>query len=348
MSVRITTNGLFRTYASAMHRSQKKLYNTLDRVQTNRNFSTYAEDPASASKAFRLRRAYWQNEKYISTSNYLIDKFEVAYTAAAPIVDGDADNPGLDGIQSMLEGLSDATASGRRALGNDLIAKSDAISLCLNARYNGEYVFAGIDGMNVPFTWSGDTLLYRGIDVTSAPGGEDGARLEEMTGETAYVNIGLGMKEDAEGRTIPNSALNSAIDGLSFLGYGVDEDGDPKNMAVLMRELGNIYRRADPDTGDYASPADKERAQVLATKLFDSMDRVREQYIQISSNATYVRTNLNQLETQHDTLSEEITNVEQMDGALAITEMAWAQYSYQAALQTGGQILSQSLFDYMK
>ena len=56
MSYRITTNGLFRAYGGAMRRSQKKVYNNLDRVQTGRTFSTFAEDPASAAKAFRLRR----------------------------------------------------------------------------------------------------------------------------------------------------------------------------------------------------------------------------------------------------------------------------------------------------
>ena len=36
-----------------------------------------------------------------------------------------------------------------------------------------------------------------------------------------------------------------------------------------------------------------------------------------------------------------------MDLADAITEMMWAQYSYNAALRIGNQILSQSLIDYL-
>ena len=348
MSYRITTNGLFRKYGSSMRRSQQNVYNRLDKVQTGRSFSTFAEDPASAAKAFRLRRDYWRTDDYLETSNYLISKFEVAYTATGAIVDGDSDHPSLDGLASTLAGISDASAASRRALGNDLLAKADSIVMSMNVRYNDEFVFARTDGLNAPFQWGeNNTLLYRGIDVNSATGSDDYARLEHMTQETAYVDIGLGMQEDSNGDVMENSAFNSALCGLNFLGYGTDKDGDSQNLVVLMKELGQIYSSADPDSGAYASKEDAGRVQVLSEKLHDAINRVQERHVAISSDSAYLETNKNLLETTQAELAEQIDDLEQTDEALAITQFMWAQYSYQAALQAGNQILSQSLLDYM-
>lgn len=349
MSYRITTNGLFRSYGGAMRRSQKRVYDRLDKVQTGRAFSSFAEDPASAAKAFRLRRDYWRTDDYLETSNYLISKFQVAYSAAGAIVDGDADHPSLDGLASSLAGLSDASAASRRALGNDITAKADSIIMSMNVRYNEEFVFARIDGMNPPFEWGEDgALLYRGIDVSAPEGSDDYARLEHMTQERAYVDIGLGMEEDSNGNIVENSAFDSALCGLSFLGYGTDKDGDSRNLVVLMKELADIYSNADPASGEYAETGDAERAQVLTEKLRAAINRVQEQHVAISSDSTYLETNKELLETTQAELAQQIDDLEQTDEALAITQFMWAQYSYQAALQAGGQLLSQSLLDYMR
>ena len=348
MPYRITTNGLFRSYGTAMRRSQKKVYNTLDKVQTGRTFSSFAEDPASAAKAFRLRRDYWRTDDYLETSNYLMSKFQVAYTAAGVIVDGPEDVPSLDGLASSLAGISDTAASGRRALGNDLIATADSMVMTMNSRYNEEYVFAGTDGLNAPFTWDGDTLLYRGFDVSAEPDSEGYAHLSRMAGESAYVDIGLGLQEDVNGNIIENSAFNSVISGLTFLGYSTDEDGVSKNIAVIMKELGNIYASADPDSGEYANAGDAERAQLLVDKLRDAINHVQEQHVKLSSDSTYLQTNKKVLENSQDMLAEQIDDLEQTNGALAITQFLWARYSYQAALQAGNQLLSQSLLDYMR
>ena len=57
---------------------------------------------------------------------------------------------------------------------------------------------------------------------------------------------------------------------------------------------------------------------------------------------------MKQLQDSQFTLSEQIDELEHMDMAMAISEMMWAQYSYNAALRVGNDILSESLFDYMR
>ena len=121
-----------------------------------------------------------------------------------------------------------------------------------------------------------------------------------------------------------------------------------KNIAVIMKELGNIYASADPDSGEYANAGDAERAQLLVDKLRDAINHVQEQHVKLSSDSTYLQTNKKVLENSQDMLAEQIDDLEQTNGALAITQFLWARYSYQAALQAGNQLLSQSLLDYMR
>lgn len=349
MSFRVTTNGLMRSYKTSLTKINGKVFDTMERVQTTRNFSASYEDPAAASKAFQLRRSYWRAQDYIDNTKYLQSKFQMGWSSADAIVDGDDGSPSLDGILSSFAAISDTSASSRPVLGQDLISKAESIVLCMNVRYNEEYVFAGIDGLNVPFEWGENgELLYRGVDVSAAEGTEDYEKLQKLATETGYVDVGLGMQEDENGKIVDSSAFNSAISGITFLGYGLDEDGDPKNLAALMNELGNIFQDCDRDTGEYASAEDEERAQVLTEKLRQRISYVQDQHTKLSSDSEYLQINLTHLEETQYTLNTEISEIEQMDPALAVTEMFWAQYCYQAALKIGNELVSQTLFDYMR
>lgn len=461
-SFRITTNGMFRNYRTNLYKNNNKLQNAMIGVQTERKFNTYAEDPAAASKAWRLRRSYWLNEDQIDNTNHVISKFESASQAMHAIVDGDAGNGeyGLNGILASIEGLTDSAGSARTALGKELIQTAENMVSVMNGKYGEDFVFAGADGANVPFSWSADgKLLYRNVRVdleeprsleefgltkdvmdqyglTSIAQGEDydstktnleaahlekpltpeefeaekangtqsgtyvdyktaymnrnrddaannvkvssfeeaqgiysklstykayssayserngvsyeaGSmdypKLDKMAAETTYVDIGLGMQEDEDGNLIAGSAFNSAVSGLKFLGYGKD-----KNLASIVRELGDIYSRADPETGAYENGTkDEDRANELLDALHAAIQSAQDQHIQLESDAKYLNTNLAQLKVNKDQMNTQINDTERMDMAEAITEMSWAQYCYNAALRIGTNILSQSLIDYM-
>ena len=344
---RITTNGLFRNYRQNLGKNSVRLNSAMEHVQTERIFNTFAEDPSSASRAFRLRRTYWRTEDQIRNTNYQISRHETAYSAVRAIVDGTTENPGLDGIESALRALTDTAGTGRSSLGLNMVALSDSIVSMMNSQYGDDFLFAGTDGGNAPFKWDGDTLLYRNVDVSAADGTNEMDQLKEMANETSYVDIGLGMEEDENGEILPETAYNGAMCGIQIIGYGRDEDGDSKNLAVIMRELGNIYARTDPISGNYTQEGDGERAARLTNKLFAAIEATSKQHVQISTDTDYLTKNLDQLKESEFLLTNQINDVERDDPAKLITEMSWAQYCYSAALRIGTNILSQSLIDYM-
>ncbi len=174
---------------------------------------------------------------------------------------------------------------------------------------------------------------------------EDKAKLDYMLGEKNYVDIGLGLQEDENGELIESSAFNMAFQGITFLGYGVDADGDPKNIATIIRRMGEIC--SNFKDGDWAESSDYAELNRLAGKLQDASEKLRAMHVDMDAEASFLKDNHAQLENTAYTLNEQFETLESVDLADAITSFSWAQYCYNAALKVGNSILSQSLMDYM-
>ena len=343
--IRVTTNGTLRGYKSSLTRSSNTLNASRNKVLSQSNYNSYAEDPAAATQAFRLRRSFSRTNAQLESTTALNKKFSSACDALSSIKGKLADEQAK---VSALAGLNDPTASGRQPLGEVLKGAAESIVQTLNAQYGSAFIFGGKDSLgDAPFQLNGSTLTYRGVRVDAAAGTPDGDKLEAMNQETSYVDIGSGLSEDANGELISSSAFNGALSGIDFVGYGVDDDGDPKNMVSVIMKLSDIFKRCDPDTGEWASVQDREDANRLTGKLKSGIDDITSKWTSLDGRTSYLSTTEERLEQTASELNEQILGIEQVDLASAITDFSWAQYCYNAALKVGNSILSQSLIDYM-
>ena len=160
------------------------------------------------------------------------------------------------------------------------------------------------------------------------------------------------------------------------MNYGVDEDGDPKNLALIMRELADVfdgwrengqkympekYRDMSADEIKQIMEADgpeakeinayhaemEEKANRLMDKLNAAQEHTTEKYVELDASASFLQSEQGILSSQKTDLNTQILEVEQIDLADAITRMSYDQMCYNAALKIGTQLLSQSLVDYM-
>lgn len=360
--IRITTNGVLNGYRADLRSS----FNTLDKaretVLTQRNFNSYSEDPAAATQAFQLRRAWHRTEGQYTNSQSTIRKFNTAWNALASVEEMVDTQAGDSTLASVLYGSNSPTGSGRNALGSQLEQLAESIVQTMNAKYGDTFVFAGADELNVPFEWKeievtnadGTTsttreLFYRGVNVNDG----DPAVLKELAEETNYVDIGLGIKEDGQEQLIESSAFNNSLTGLSFLSYGTDGDGDPKNVACIVKRMGEILSACDANSGVWpeVDPVTGNGGEAeyrrLMGKLEAASHELKNQYVQMDTKAAFLNSNDTQLKDTANTLNEQFLDIEQCDLADAITAFSWAQYCYNAALKVGNSILSESLMDYM-
>lgn len=348
--IRSTTNGTLKTYRYNLQRSSYTKNKAQETVQTQRKFNSFAEDPAAAAKAFQLRRSLLRTDSQYNVGESVKHKYEVAWSTLESVVQ-DVNNRKSDSAFAMiLQGKSDTIGSGAVALGQSMRTLATGIVQSMNCRYGENFVFAGADGLNVPFTWEGEgddrKLCYRGIPVDTQDPKELEA-LKYMANERKNADLGFGMQEDENGNIIGSSVANVGLQGITFLGYGKDADGDPKNIVSIADRMGTLLRRCDPDSGDWASTADKEEFSRLAKKFEDAASQLTDKHTEMDTQAAFIKSNQKQLKANTGTLQEQFLSIEDVDLAEAITSYSWAQYCYNASLKVGNSILSQSLMDYM-
>ncbi|MEG1684213.1 MAG: hypothetical protein RR295_10295, partial [Oscillospiraceae bacterium] len=133
-----------------------------------------------------------------------------------------------------------------------------------------------------------------------------------------------------------------------FLGYGVDKDGDPQNVASIMKGLSDLFSKCDANSGAFASAEDEKNANRLSDKLHAALGKLTQKHTELDGKTQFIKTNQKRLTDAAGTLNEEVLSIEKCDLADAITSFSWAQYCYNAALKVGNSILSESLMDYMK
>lgn len=352
MLIRSTTNSVLKGYKSNLMRSFTTLNKSRNTVLTQRNFVSYAEDPAAAAQSFQLRRSFARVDGQYGVNVSTSRKFDVAWSALDTV--GKAIDTGVSNNtawKDVLAGASDTSGSGRAPLGKSLTQLADSIVQTMNCKYGDTFVFAGADGLKVPFTWDGEgpdrKLCYRGVPVDALANSPDLDKLDYMSEEGRYVDIGLGLQEDENGNLIKSSAFNDALQGINFLGYGVDQDGDPKNVVSIIQRMGTILSNCSDD-GHWASPDEQEEFARLAEKFEKASAKFKESYVEMDAQTQFLKKNETQLKATAATLNEQILGIEQCDLVDAIMSFSWAQYSYNAALKMGNSILSQSLMDYLQ
>ena len=441
MMIRSTTNGVLKSYRYNLQRSSYTLNKAMNTVLTGRNFDTYAADPATAARCFQMRRSFQRVNSQYSVSESVTRKYEQAWSALGSVVDDVNNQKTSSAYQDILHSINDPTASGRNSLGQSLTELAKGIVQTMNGRYGDNFIFAGADGLKVPFTWGEDgTLCYRGIPVDAAvpdiamsngapltlndqgqydPAGTNyllsgGVKtisvddyeaavkagnaptvLRDTTGagqlvdadgnistteryylvldnsktiskadyeqaekdlasldylsksEVKYADLGLGLQEDGKtGEVIGSSVFNVALQGINFLGYGVDADGDPKNIVSIISRMGQILLNCDATTGAFAE-GERDEFQRLADKFEASAALLQDKHIELDTQADFLKSNQTQLESRAYTLEQQFLGIEDVDPAEAISQLSWAKYCYNTALKVGNSILSQSLMDYI-
>ena len=213
--IRVTTNGALRSYKSHLMNATKKMNDSYTSVMTGRRFNTYAEDPASATRAFRMRSSLASASQQSENNDTITKKFTTAWSVIDEVQTNIVDKMGRI---PALTGNSDTNMSVLSELGQVLKSGAESLVHSMNAKYGDDFMFGGAEIHEVPFTWGEDgELLYRGEKVDGM-NTSDYQRIDDHL----YTDIGLGFKEDINGNLIPSSAYDGSLNGLDFTGYGTE------------------------------------------------------------------------------------------------------------------------------
>ena len=171
-------------------------------------------------------------------------------------------------------------------------------------------------------------------------------KLQYLAGETSFVDIGFGFQEDpVTGKLIETSAFDISLNGISFLGYGMDEDGDPKNIYSLVQKMRAVSESV-PDAGNWDDATWNEFNRLVG-KFEKAVSNYQTEFVNLDASTGKLKSQQELLVDNFDSLQEQYSDIEDVDMVDAITSFIWAEYCYNAALKVGNSILSESLMDYL-
>lgn len=337
--MRITTNAILRNYKSNLGQSMANLDIARTRVMTGRQFNSAAEDPASALRSSSLSRKYARNQDYLDSVKD-VQSFQDSQEDAAMQINEICTTLSKQYGLEALNGTNGSLET-RKTYADAWRGAQENMLLSLNATYDGKYVFAGNDGNEPPFKLETDAngekiLTYRGIDVND-PKNEQ--LLNDLSKETSYVDLGFGMNYNQNGELDPSSAFNTSLPGINFIGYGKDDNGNPKNMILLAGEIADVLE---------TEPFNRDKYTELLDSFGDGQSQILEQVTTLGTKTEFLETTKDRLETNEMNLTKQIDSLVNVDMAGAISDFSWAQYAYNAALKVGTSILTPSFIDFMR
>lgn len=168
--------------------------------------------------------------------------------------------------------------------------------------------------------------------------------LAQLSKEEVLVNLGMGLKTTSENDSSSinsQSAFNSAIPGLSFLGFGnssADGTGVSNNLYTLMGQIASELEKEDFSMDSIKPYLDNfsKQEQALLGKITEA-----------GSKSNFLSTMKTNLESMGDAITERSQEIEFVDPGTAMMEFYMQQYAYNAALAMGTKIISKSFIDFM-
>lgn len=320
--MRLTDNMISGNYLKSLNRNMQDLNDLNTKVAAGRRYMKMSEDPASAVKAFDVRKDLTRGDLYASTlsdSQALLDEAETSLSSIS-----DTATNALTTVSQGINGSLDA--SDRATIANTLRSYQQLILGAANVKASDRYVFGGSGFGSTPFTLDASgNLNYNGQSV------DTGAFSEEHR----YVDIGLGLT--LSGSTVsPQTALDVAYSGAELLGTGKDASGLPNNLYSLIGVIADKIESGD--TADLKAYTDK---------LEQSADNVRMQYVAIGEKSNYISFFADRLSSEKITSSEKQTNLEGLPIEQGAIQYAEQQNMYNACLQMGTKLIQPSLLDYL-
>lgn len=331
--MRVSTRAIMSGYNRNLNKTLNNLYSSQNRVLTQRNFNSIAEDPSSAARSFKLWREYSQNADYIENAKTTQELFDSVAASALQISKVLSEQVSEDALKAV-NGATSQEA--RETYATTLRGMQETIVLSMNSSYGDRFLFGGASTKEAPFELNdAGELLYRGFKVDD-PTNKD--VLEGFMKETLYVDLGFGMQKTG-GTINSESVFDTAICGLDVVGYGQTDDGISKNVVTLLGQMADELEKEN---------FDEDKFNKLFTQFTECKNDVADFAAEIGTDCEFLENTVTKLESNQDILNTQIISLDQVDMPAAITDYIWQEYAYNAALKVGNSLLSQSFIDFMR
>lgn len=166
-------------------------------------------------------------------------------------------------------------------------------------------------------------------------------QLKDLSKEQSLVDLGMGLKLNADGSINTQSVFDAAIPGISFLGFGTADGtgtGISNNLYTLLGQIADQLESSD---------FSMDKIKPYLDNFTKQGDNLMAKITESGTKSNFLSTTKASLETMGTAIIDKDQNVEYVDPADAIMDYQMQQAAYNAALQMGTKIMSKTFLDFM-
>ena len=381
--MRVTNSSYYRNFTNSINDVHGRLNKSMNKVSSGKAYEKASDNPLAYYEGKKIdnqyqdtlsklglitnvkNRLYQQELGARSIQNRLSEaKKKIEY------VRSDSNNSDMQIVQTVRD---------------DLLQKQQSMVNDLNAQYQNNYIFGGSDTTTQPFTLSADGSTLTFFHVF--PGDSDDTKmimtLDESTGkysfsgfngntlsamdedetldcivkamrETGYMDVGYGNISEPDTLLDTNTGGVNLITGLSAGAMNAMSDDQAKDEVI--KRLNNspiaLIGKAVVASDKYIGGGSREDFSSALGSVMDTMTdtehSVSTVYSDLGNKYSLLESTEEKLTTIKLALTEQYKEKLGADPYEAITEMFSYQQSYNAALRVGSNMMSSSLFDFVK
>lgn len=348
--MRITNNRITRNYLFNANKNLQYYSDSSNKLTSGRAFTRVSQNVSGGKKAMRLRSQLYQNAQFQKNVSAANEKLSIAEQSLREMSDI------ITTVQEQAKrggGVIDEESMA--ILGETVDELKATVLQYANCSYVDEYVFGGTNATTAPFVVNENgEITYNGSVVKDVVKNDNGVYLDADGNEVAYsekiyIDIGLGMVNLTEGDIDTNSAYDTSFSGLECLGYGkseytyVNKDGEE----VTEECSNNIYDIAT-EISNALKTGDTQKVSALSDQLTEAHNKLLTNVADLGVRTQYLERTLTMLKDEEVNLQTMQTELEGINDTEEIVKMNEYKYAWMLTLQFGGNLLPQSLMDFLK
>ncbi len=320
MAIRITNNMMVDKFKGNLQKNLQKMNQYTSQLSTQRRMVHISDDPVGVLDTLTARTRLLDIQRYQDN----LEKTR-SWTAAADTALQQISSHMTNTLESVVQAATDVNNDSDR----DNIAKMvsglrDTVKEALNTAVGTQYIFAGYNTSNPPFTVAADgTILYNGLDLSNITDPVNKALIDAEMVQQMQMEVGFELDMDM------------SMPGLEVAGVG------DNNMFKIMNDIIDLMENG--------STADD-----VSEKLSESISKLQKAH----ENITTCLVKTASAETRYDMLNsrysmDEVnyteikTHVEDIDAAETIMYWKMAEAVYNQCLAVGAKVIQPTLLDFL-
>lgn len=324
---RITQKAINRSYFAGYNSNLKAYNDSVNKMNTGREFSKVSEDVSAAARTYKVRKALARNNQYIENISDIENRVEAAEDALTNI------NSYIQTLQERLVQAHGAvTDDERKIIGTEIENLMNNVLQSINESNTGRYVF-GSNENKAPFTVNenGEVVYHDGTLVSQIT--------DRFNHETdVYADIGAGMKF-VNGELEETTTTKTSFSGLECLGFGTREfEGEtyPNNIIEIFKQAKDVILSGDTEQLGKFENFVNARYKEYVVNLTN-----------VGNISSYLADCKERIEDENMNLTERQNDLEAVDYAEESIFSQTFYMAYQISVQMGSKILPNSIFSFI-